>query len=291
MWSPKRGWLWWSPHKNDYTIPHLKNGKVWNHNQQRYEMLDLITMGRIDQAWKVLVHGPPGVGKTWFANTFPKVVAADLEGSTERYEMARLDLRNAPLEVYDERNQVDKTATSVMNFLRTLGREEHDYQTLCVDTLDWLEPKIWEATCKRLGILSMESLGYGKAYLEADEEWEKFLNALNFLHRKKDMNIVLLAHTTTKIVNDKDFNEFHRHDIKLQKRAAAKFVEWAELIGFLTYDTYVSKKNGKETSKHHGDRVLIVQEDGQYVAKNRFGYQGEGIQPVNYDTLRGKLYG
>jgi GTPase SAR1 family protein len=84
-------------------------------------MLDLITMGRIDQAWKVLIHGPPGVGKTWFANTFPKVVAADLEGSTERYDMARLDLRNAPLEVYDERNQVDKTATSVMNFLRTLG--------------------------------------------------------------------------------------------------------------------------------------------------------------------------
>lgn len=137
----------------------------------------------------------------------------------------------------------------------------------------------------------MESLGYGKAYLEADEEWEKFLKALNFLHRKKDMNIVLLAHTTTKIVNDKDFNEFHRHDIKLQKRAAAKFVEWAELIGFLTYDTYVSKKNGKETSKHDGDRVLIVQEDGQYVAKNRFGYQGEGIQPVNYDTLRERLYG
>lgn len=178
-----------------------------------------------------------------------------------------------------------------MNFLRTLGRQEHNYKTLSVDTLDWLEPKIWEATCKRLGILSMESLGYGKAYLEADEEWEKFLNALNFLHRKKDMNIVLLAHTTTKIVNDKDFNEFHRHDIKLQKRAAAKFVEWAELIGFLTYDTYVSKKNGKETSKHDGDRVLIVQEDGQYVAKNRFGYQGEGIQPVNYDTLREKLYG
>jgi hypothetical protein len=105
------------------------------------------------------------------------------------------------------------------------------------------------------------------------------------------MNIVVLAHTKTKITQDKDMNEMQRHDIKLQNRASAKFVEWAEVIGFLTYDTFLSKKNGKETAKHTGDRILIVQEDGQYVAKNRFGYQGEPIKPVDYDTLRGKLYG
>ena len=71
----------------------------------------------------------------------------------------------------------------------------------------------------------------------------------------------------------------------------ARFVVWVELIGCRTYDSYLSKKNGKETAKNTGDRILIVQEDGQYVAKNRFGYQGEPIKPVDYDTLRGKLYG
>ena len=66
-------------------------------------------------------------------------------------------------------------------------------------------------------------------------------------------------------------------------------MEWSELIGFLTYDSYVTNKNGKESSQHHGDRILLVQEDGQYVAKNRFGYQGPPIKPVDYETLKEKL--
>jgi len=291
MWCPQRGWLWFNPQRNDYTLPHLVAGTIFNPKTRKYEMLDLITMGRLEKAWKVLVHGPPGVGKTSLAATFPTPVGADLEGSTERYEVARIDLRNAPLEAHDAGGTVDKQATSVMNFLRVLARDSHEYKTLFVDTLDWLEPKIWEATCSRLGIPSMETMGYGKAYVEADEEWEKFLGALNYLHSKRDMHIVLLAHSHTRLTNDRNFNEYQRHDIKLHKRASSKFTEWAEIIGFLTYDTYVAKKNGKEVSRHDGERVLLIHEDGQYVAKNRFGYQGEAISPVNYKRLQETLNG
>tara|TARA_Y100000114_G_scaffold12361_1_gene9938 strand:+ start:223 stop:1122 length:900 start_codon:yes stop_codon:yes gene_type:complete len=299
MWSPERGWLWWSPRKNDYTIPHLKNGKVWNHNQQRYEMLEYITMGKMDLPLKVLIHGPPGAGKTTLASTFPNPVFADMEGSSERYDVARIDLREIPFEVIDLKTKEpikpnkDPNAQSVMNFLRNLAskKQTHEYKTLVIDTLDWLEPKIWEHTCQKMGIASMETLNYGKAYVEADKEYDEFLGALNYLMTARQINIVVLAHTKTKVSQDKDMNEMQRHDIKLQNRAGAKFVEWAEVIGFLTYDTFLSKKNGKETAKHTGDRILIVQEDGQYVAKNRFGYQGGPLKPVNYDTLRGKLYG
>lgn len=296
MWSPERGWLWWSRNRNDYTIPHLKDGKVWNHNQKRYLMLEYITMGRIHQAWKVLIHGPPGAGKTSIAKTFPSPITGDLEGSTDRYDMARIDLRNAVFEEYkkdkdgkDIFEEPDKQAFSVMNFVRKLGREDHPYKTLVIDTMDWLEPKVWEVTCKRLGIKGMEKMHYGKAYHEALDEWDLFLSGMNYLHKEKDMNILLLAHTSQKVTQDKDMNEIKRHDIKLQTKAAAKFVEWSELIGFLTYDSYVTNKNGKEAAKHDGDRILLVQEDGQYVAKNRFGYQGPPIKPVDYETVKEKF--
>tara|TARA_Y100001973_G_C5175898_1_gene321884 strand:- start:448 stop:1227 length:780 start_codon:yes stop_codon:yes gene_type:complete len=259
-------------------------------------MLEYITMGKMDLPWKVLIHGPPGAGKTTLAHTFPKPIFADMEGSSERYDVDRIDLRDIPFEVIDPKTKdpiKDPSVSSVMNFVRTLAspKSEHQYKSLIIDTLDWLEPKIWEHTCEKMGIASMESLNYGKAYVEADKEYDQFLAGVNYLMHSKQMNIVVLAHTKTKVAQDKDMNEMQRHDIKLQNRAGAKFVEWAEVIGFLTYDTFLSKKNGKETAKHSGERILIVQEDGQYVAKNRFGYQGEPIKPVNYEKMREKLYG
>lgn len=191
----------------------------------------------------------------------------------------------------DEKGNVDKDAPSVMNLMRQLRHADHQYKTLVIDTLDWLEPKIWEATCRRLKIPTMETMGYGKAYMEADKEWDAFKTYCNYIHAERQMNIVLLAHTTQNRVYDKDFNEMTRWDIKLQKRAAARFIEWAELIGFLTYDTYLTRTNGKESSKHDGKRVLMVHEIGSYVAKNRFGYDGEPISPINYDTMKGALHG
>jgi len=35
----------------------------------------------------------------------------------------------------------------------------------------------------------------------------------------------------------------------------------------------------------------MVHEIGSYVAKNRFGYDGEPISPINYDTMKGALHG
>lgn len=291
MWSPEVGWLWWDILKHDYKIPHLHQGKVWNHQRKRYEVLDLITTGALDQPWKILIHGMPGVGKTSLAASFPSPVFADLEGSTDRYEVARVDLRQMPFSAMDEKGNVDKDAPSVMNLMRQLRHADHQYKTLVIDTLDWLEPKIWEATCRRLKIPTMETMGYGKAYMEADKEWDAFKTYCNYIHAERQMNIVLLAHTTQNRVYDKDFNEMTRWDIKLQKRAAARFIEWAELIGFLTYDTYLTRTNGKESSKHDGKRVLMVHEIGSYVAKNRFGYDGEPISPINYDTMKGALHG
>jgi len=107
-----------------------------------------ISSGKLKTPLKGLFYGIPGVGKSTLAASFPNPLILDIEGSTGRLDVDRVDLRK------------EKFST-VMDWLRRLAKEEHDYQTLVIDTIDWLEPKVWEATCTRLEVPSIETPGYG----------------------------------------------------------------------------------------------------------------------------------
>lgn len=275
-WCEDRGWLWWSTLAHDYVIPDVCEKGVYDPKQRRY-VLDQIVAGKSSrQGLKVLVHGPAGAGKTTLASTFPSPVFLDLEGSTERFEVNRIDLRDKP---FDGEN-------SVMQFLRVLGREEHDFQTVVIDTLDWLEPKVWASTCKRLEISSIEQAGYGKGYIEALQDWDLFFRALTYLRDKKGMHIVLNCHTSLVKISDPILTEYDRWDLKLHKRAAAKFVEWSEIVGFLTIETMIRRMGGKDRLSTEGERVLLINEAAHYVSKNRFAYAGDGIKPATFETLK-----
>jgi len=201
----------------------------------------------------------------------------DIEGSTGRLDVDRVDLRK------------EKFST-VMDWLRRLAKEEHDYQTLVIDTIDWLEPKVWEATCARLEVPSIETPGYGRGYVEtSSQEWPQFLAGYTYLCDQRGMNVVLLAHCEQKRIFDPMLTEYDRWDVKLHKRAAAKCVEWAECVGFLILETMVRRQGQKELLSTDGERVLLINEGAHYVAKNRFGYNGDGIKPVNYEMLAKEL--
>ena len=45
--------------------------------------------------------------------------------------------------------------------------EPHDYQTVILDSLDWLERMIWDVLCQHYGVSSIEKVdgGYGKGYV------------------------------------------------------------------------------------------------------------------------------
>ena len=50
-----------------------------------------ITSGKLnDQAQKVVVYGPEGIGKSTFAAQFPDAVFIDTEGSTKELDVRRL---------------------------------------------------------------------------------------------------------------------------------------------------------------------------------------------------------
>ncbi len=75
---------------------------------------------------------------------------------------------------------------------------QHDYKTLVIDTVDWLEPLLFAEVAKEQGKGSIEDIGYGKGYVIAAEKFRKFMSALDALRKKKDMTVLFLAHSAIK---------------------------------------------------------------------------------------------
>jgi hypothetical protein len=55
----------------------------------------------------------------------------------------------------------------VMEAIGSLYTEQHQFATVVIDSLDWLEPLVWQHTARQHNQPDIESFGYGKGYLAA----------------------------------------------------------------------------------------------------------------------------
>jgi AAA domain len=113
---------------------------------------------------RILIHGVAGVGKTTFAAAAPKPVFVQTEDGLGTLEVPRFPLA--------------RTFDEVMEGLATLYTDRHDFETIVVDSVDWLEPLIWQRACRDNGWVSIEDAGYGKGYVAALDLWRQYLEGL-----------------------------------------------------------------------------------------------------------------
>lgn len=207
---------------------------------------------------KVVVYGVPGVGKTTFAATWPNPVllrAEDGAGALDIPTFSGLargigDLRAAIL---------------------ALLNGSHDFRTLILDSLDWIEPFVWQAVCEEDGKNSIEDFGYGKGYVKVDAKWQGIQTALDMLRRRRSMHIVTIAHAVPQVFDPPDSEPWMRYGVKLHKRAASLWTEWAEMLLFINYQTRLEKSGeGRAKAKGSGDRVIYTQERPAWLAKSRW---------------------
>ena len=137
---------------------------------------------------RIIIHGDPGIGKTTFAVCADAPVVIQTEDG-----LGSLDATCFPLaRSFDE----------VMEAVVSLYQEPHDFKTLVVDSLDWLEPLIWQTVCVTHGKKSIEEFGYGKGYVEALGIWRQFFDGITALRDDRGMAIVMTAHSEQKRVED-----------------------------------------------------------------------------------------
>jgi hypothetical protein len=125
---------------------------------------------------RVLIHGVSGVGKTTFAAESKAPVFLQTEDG-----LGTINVPHFPLaHTWDE----------VLETLVALYQEKHDYRTLVIDSVDWLEPLIWAKTCRVNKWDSIEDPGYGKGYIAALSYWRDYIDAINALRNDRGMTVV-----------------------------------------------------------------------------------------------------
>lgn len=221
--------------------------------------LDSIRSGKRQEPDKLLLFGTEGVGKSTFSASAPSPIFIAAEDG-----LSELDVKSFPEpESFDD----------VLACIRLLRNESHDFKTLVIDTVDWLEPVLWDSLCRTNNWQSIESPGYGKGYVAATDSWRRLLVELDGVRADKGMEIHLLAHAAIKPFQNPAGDDYARYEMKLHRGAAALLKEWAKAVLFAVHEEFTEKESAKSRAKgvSTGRRVVHTTRCAAWDAKNRYG--------------------
>jgi len=235
-------------------------------------LLQQIHTGRRPSPPRFVIYGTEGIGKSTTASQAPKPIFIPTEDGLDQIDCASFPLATRFAEV--------ETA------LELLINEAHNFETVVVDSLDWLERLIWDVLCGQYGVASIEKVdgGYARGYTHALTHWRRVLDGLNTLRSRRGMCVVLLAHAKVEKFEDPESAAYDRYSPRLHKHATALVNEWADAVLFATRKIITKVEetgfNRERTiasglGKDGGERVLRCVGSPACVAKNRFDLPAE----------------
>ena len=234
-------------------------------------LLQNMIRGPIHQPPRCVLYGVHGIGKSTLAANFPVPVFIQTEEGANEIDVDKLPTALS----HDD----------VLQQLRALYAEKHDYKTVVVDSADWLEDFIH---LELKASYTDKELGFGRDSVKSAEKMSEILTALNHLRIKRDMACVLIAHSEIRRFDSPLSEPYDRYQPKLQARMSSLLQEWADMVLFATYDVVVKKEDvgfNREVRRgiSSGDRVLFTEERPGFLAKNRYSLPTE--LPLDFNAL------
>lgn len=227
---------------------------------------------RADKPPRLLLYGPPGIGKTTLAAEFPDTVFIQVEDGTPG---------NVELTSFGQLQDFN----SVIDALGALYSEDHDFRYVVVDSVTELQKLVFAETCRRgdekgNAKANIEDFGYGKGYVYAQRVWQDFLDGLNALRADRNMGIILIAHSKVERFDDPETVSYDRYQIDLHGKSVGAIER--EMDGILLLKQPVQVKTeeqgfNKERARASGGGVVMIHSVGRpaFTAKNRYGIPSE----------------
>lgn len=231
---------------------------------------------------KLLIHGEPGWGKTSLAAGAPGVmfITSPLEQGIKQLVAAK---RVQPVPVTNV-----KTWSQVFSSLNALATQKPEgLQSLALDALGGFESLLAEYVTDNDfgGDFTDKFQSYGKGWeVCARRILREFLLPLQAIH-DHGVNIILIAHSQPKTVQNPTGKDYDRWQIDLNKNLLAEVERWATDIGFGTFTLQVDR-DGKATGT---TRVLKMQNHPAYSAKSQTGFGGSIDMGTDAAAMWGKM--
>jgi len=233
---------------------------------------------------RLLLYGTEGIGKSTYAAQAPNPIFIPTEDG-----LGEIDCASFPLA---------KQLTDVEESLTALAKEPHEYQTVVIDSLDWLEQLIWDDLCRISNSASIEKVdgGYGKGYIAALGFWRHIIDLLDVLHKQRNMAVILIAHAKVERFEDPESTAYDRYSPRLHKHASALLTEWVDAVLFATRKFRTETEDagfGRERTiavgigPEGGERILRTVGGPSCVAKNRYNLPFE--LPLSWEAFANAL--
>ncbi|MCS7168088.1 MAG: ATP-binding protein [Gemmatales bacterium] len=247
-------------------------------------LLARVQHGNTPKPPRILVYGTEGVGKTTLGSQTLRPIFIPSEDGLDQ--------------IAADKFPVATTYDDVLAALDELRTQSHDYETVVLDSLDWLERLIGDALCRQYGVSSIEKVngGYACGYTHALSFWRELIDHLNALRHERSMMIFLITHSKVERFEDPESSPYDRYSPRLHKHAAALVCEWSDAVLFATRkfrtqseDSGFGRKRtiAQPIGKDGGERILRCIAGPSCVAKNRFGLPEE--IPLSWPALLAAL--
>lgn len=215
-----------------------------------------VVKGKTLTAPKLMLYGLSGVGKSSLAAKLKNPLFLDFEGGLNYLGVDRTP-QYLDLDVFYK---------DLVELYRKAEAGKREYDTIVIDSVDWLVRKVVE---KAAGIdkhnltetLNRSNGGYGNGKQVLENQIRTMLLPLLVSLNKQGYGICLVAHAERKDLMDADGVDTERIAPKIDVNTMNTFVEWCDNVFYL--------KN------INGERFLVLEGDSNVLAKNRLELTGE----------------
>ena len=230
-----------------------------------------INSGKKARARRVLIYGENGVGKSSIAAQFPKPLFLNLEDGIGDLDVDSTDIIRDFGTFFNLMIEVSST----------------DYETIVVDTADWLERLIFNDVAAKAGKKTIDDIGFGKGYQSVALQWALLFDGFAFLWNQ-GRHIVFTCHETIEKFTNPEGDSYNYWRPSLHLKGSGCVTEWCDEVLFLRYKTSTIQKdegfgNKRAIAIGGKDRVIQCSKTAGCEAKNRLGMPDE--IPLTFDAI------
>jgi hypothetical protein len=188
-----------------------------------------ILRGKTAKPRRCLLYGPEKIGKSTWANNAPRPVFINLEDGLDNLDCAKTAWLQSAKEVVDT--------------VSWLATAQHDFLTVVIDSIDWMQKLIFIEVAQKNGKATIEDIGYGRGYDDAAERMRFLFQGLEYLRSSREMMVIFLAHEAVTPYTPPGGEKYDRYAPALHKNIRSVVDEWCDEIFFANYRVFTKTED------------------------------------------------